>query len=203
MCTRLPGSAPDQVNCKFAQLVLVLNCSHGSYVFCAAKQGVQVLCFQEVFTQPYLCPSQDRKWYAAAESIPDGHTTSLMREYAKEILGGAQILMHALRLETCYIVIESGNGSMSGTAYTAALGNDSVKGVGDTPAYSYSLSGLSSASVGVVSGAAMDGNNGGWPILYGTNPLSASTMQLAFDEDQAKDSERRHTTEQVAFIVFE
>ena len=40
----------------------------------AGKQGVQILCFQEVFTQPYFCPSQDRKWYAAAEKIPDGHT---------------------------------------------------------------------------------------------------------------------------------
>ncbi len=26
----------------------------------AAKQGVKVLCFQEVFTQPYFCPSQDK-----------------------------------------------------------------------------------------------------------------------------------------------
>ena len=25
----------------------------------AAEQGVQVLCFQEVFTTPYFCPSQD------------------------------------------------------------------------------------------------------------------------------------------------
>ncbi len=50
----------------------------------AGKQGVQVLCFQEVFTQPYFCPSQDAKWYAAAEAIPDGHTTKLMQEYAKK-----------------------------------------------------------------------------------------------------------------------
>ena len=48
----------------------------------AGKQGVQVLCFQEVFTQPYFCPSQDRKWYRAAESIPDGPTTKLMQELA-------------------------------------------------------------------------------------------------------------------------
>ena len=27
----------------------------------AAAQGVQVLCFQEVFTTPYFCPSQDKK----------------------------------------------------------------------------------------------------------------------------------------------
>ena len=50
----------------------------------AGEAGVQVLCFQEVFTQPYFCPSQDAKWYAAAEPIPDGHTTKLMQEYAKK-----------------------------------------------------------------------------------------------------------------------
>lgn len=58
--------------------------AHIPYIEDAGKQGVQVLCFQEVFTQPYFCPSQDRKWYAAAEKIPDGYTTSLMQEYAKK-----------------------------------------------------------------------------------------------------------------------
>jgi len=50
----------------------------------AGQKGVQVLSFQEVFTQPYFCPSQDAKWYAAAESIPDGPTVKLMQEYAKK-----------------------------------------------------------------------------------------------------------------------
>jgi len=50
----------------------------------AGRQGVQVLTFQEVFTQPYFCPSQDEKWYRAAEAIPDGHTTRMMQEYAKK-----------------------------------------------------------------------------------------------------------------------
>ena len=58
--------------------------AHIPYIESAAQQGVQILCFQEVFTQPYFCPSQDSKWYAAAESIPDGHTTKLMQEYAKK-----------------------------------------------------------------------------------------------------------------------
>ena len=56
--------------------------AHIPYIEDAGKQGVQVLCFQEVFTQPYFCPSQDRKWYAAAEKIPDGYTTRLMQEFA-------------------------------------------------------------------------------------------------------------------------
>src|SRR4051794_31756516 len=50
----------------------------------AGRRGVQVLCFQEVFTQPYFCPSQDVKWYRGTEKIPDGHTTQLMREYARK-----------------------------------------------------------------------------------------------------------------------
>ena len=50
----------------------------------AGQAGVQVLCFQEVFTQPYFCPSQDSKWYAAAEPIPDGPTVRLMQDLAKK-----------------------------------------------------------------------------------------------------------------------
>ena len=58
--------------------------AHIPYIEDAAEQGVQVLCFQEVFTQLYFCPSQDQKWYAAAEYIPDGHTTRLMQDFAKK-----------------------------------------------------------------------------------------------------------------------
>ena len=56
--------------------------AHIPYIEEAGEKGVQVLCFQEVFTQPYFCPSQDAKWYDAAEPIPDGPTTKLMQEYA-------------------------------------------------------------------------------------------------------------------------
>jgi beta-ureidopropionase len=49
----------------------------------AGQAGVQVLCFQEVFNQPYFCPSQDPKWYAAAERVPDGPTVKLMQELAQ------------------------------------------------------------------------------------------------------------------------
>jgi N-carbamoylputrescine amidase len=58
--------------------------AHLPLIEAAGKKGVQVLCFQEVFTQPYFCPSQDAKWYAAAEAIPDGPTTKLMQELAKK-----------------------------------------------------------------------------------------------------------------------
>ncbi len=50
----------------------------------AAAQGVQILGLQEIFNGPYFCPSQDARWYDAAEPIPDGPTTKLMQEYAKK-----------------------------------------------------------------------------------------------------------------------
>ena len=50
----------------------------------AGQAGVQVLCFQEVFNQPYFCPSQDAKWYAAAERVPDGPTVRLMQDLARK-----------------------------------------------------------------------------------------------------------------------
>ena len=102
-----------------------------------------------------------------------------------------------------YIVIEAGSGLIEGQRYSAALGADTILGVTNSPPYSYSLSGLSSASVAIVSAAGMDGGNGGWPILYGPNPLSTSTLRLAFDEDMINDSERGHISEQVAYIIFE
>ncbi len=50
----------------------------------AAKQGVQMLCFQEIFTTPYFCAEQQTRWYEAVEKIPDGETVKLMRDVAKQ-----------------------------------------------------------------------------------------------------------------------
>jgi N-carbamoylputrescine amidase len=58
--------------------------AHIPYIEKAGKQGVQMICFQEIFTGPYFCPSQDKKWYGLAEQIPNGPTTQLMSEYAKK-----------------------------------------------------------------------------------------------------------------------
>ncbi|HTS55855.1 MAG TPA: nitrilase-related carbon-nitrogen hydrolase [Burkholderiales bacterium] len=58
--------------------------AHLPFIDEAGRRGVQVLCLQEVFTQPYFCPSQDAKWYASAEPIPDGPTVKLMQERAKK-----------------------------------------------------------------------------------------------------------------------
>ncbi len=56
---------------------------HLPFIDAAGKQGVQILCLQEIFNTPYFCPGQDNKWYASAESVP-GPTTERMAEYAKK-----------------------------------------------------------------------------------------------------------------------
>ncbi|MBI3308775.1 MAG: acyltransferase [Candidatus Melainabacteria bacterium] len=58
--------------------------AHIPFIEKAGKEKVQMLCFQEIFTGPYFCPSQDTKWYDLAEEIPNGPTTKKMCEYAKK-----------------------------------------------------------------------------------------------------------------------
>ena len=57
--------------------------AHIPFIEEAGQKGVQILCLQEIFNGPYFCPSQDRRWYAAAETVP-GPTTERMAEYAKK-----------------------------------------------------------------------------------------------------------------------
>ena len=49
----------------------------------AGKKGVQILCLQEIFNGPYFCPSQDKRWYEAAEAVP-GPTTERLAPIAKQ-----------------------------------------------------------------------------------------------------------------------
>jgi hypothetical protein len=90
---------------------------------------------------------------------------------------------------------------VSGLSYNAGVGGDTIQGVDDSPPYSYSHS-VASPYGAVVSQAGMDGSDGGWGILYGSNAITPGILNLAIDEDQVGDLERRHTDEQVAFIVF-
>ena len=50
----------------------------------AAKQGAQVILFQELFYGPYFCQVQDAQYYSYTELIPDGPTTKRMQALAKE-----------------------------------------------------------------------------------------------------------------------
>jgi N-carbamoylputrescine amidase len=56
---------------------------HVPFIENAGKQGVQILCLQEIFNTPYFCPGQDEAWYHSAETVP-GPTTERMAEYARQ-----------------------------------------------------------------------------------------------------------------------
>jgi beta-ureidopropionase len=49
----------------------------------AGRRGVQILCLQEIFNGPYFCPSQDARWYEAAESVP-GPTSDRVAAICKQ-----------------------------------------------------------------------------------------------------------------------
>ena len=49
----------------------------------AGKQGVQVLCLQELFYGPYFCAEQKTRWYELTEQIPDGPTTKQFQDIAR------------------------------------------------------------------------------------------------------------------------
>ena len=56
---------------------------HMPFIERAGKEGVKILGLQEIFNGPYFCPSQDTRWYDAAEPMP-GPTVELMQGIAKK-----------------------------------------------------------------------------------------------------------------------
>src|SRR5688572_28687595 len=56
---------------------------HIPYIEDAGRQGVQILCLQEIFNTPYFCHRQNKDWYASAETVP-GPTVELMQTFAKK-----------------------------------------------------------------------------------------------------------------------
>lgn len=100
-----------------------------------------------------------------------------------------------------YMVIEAGSGTLGDVTYEAGVGEDIVRGI-QNDSYSYEMSHISNATSAILSSAGMDGTDGGSPILVGHDAVVGNTIMLAIDEDQLADNERRHTTEQVAYIVF-
>lgn len=104
-----------------------------------------------------------------------------------------------------YFVIEATqNGEIEGLPFVAGVGGDTVRGI-DNGIYRYDYTAMPRAKTAVLGSAGMDGGDGGWPVLIGPNalPLDTGTIDLAYDEDQLSDSERKHTTEQVAYFVID
>ncbi len=105
-----------------------------------------------------------------------------------------------------YIVIEAGRGKIGNINYEAGIGPDIVRGILDSPQpYRYHLSGqLRSVGAVALTIAGMDGRDGGWPALSGGNSsMTRSGLNLYILEDELRDRDRVHTTEQVSYLVVE
>src|SRR5258706_15978554 len=51
----------------------------------AGKKGVQVMCLQELFYDPYFCAAQKTRWYELTEQIPDGPPTKIFQSNPKRL----------------------------------------------------------------------------------------------------------------------
>ncbi len=97
-----------------------------------------------------------------------------------------------------YFIAEAATYTLDSAFVKIALGPDSIRGIDDS-LRSYSLPRSYTYATATIS--AMDGQDGGWAVLYGETPVS-DQLNLAIDEDRIGDSERNHTTEQVAYWVM-
>ncbi|HJN74882.1 MAG TPA: nitrilase-related carbon-nitrogen hydrolase [Myxococcota bacterium] len=77
------GNPINDESVPVAEIQKAMLDKHLPFIDEAGKQGVQILCLQEIFNGPYFCPSQAKRWYSAAEPCP-GPTTELMAQYAKK-----------------------------------------------------------------------------------------------------------------------
>ena len=57
---------------------------HLGYIRQAAEAGSQICCLQEIFNGPYFCAEQETRWYDFAEQVPEGPTTRLMQDLARQ-----------------------------------------------------------------------------------------------------------------------
>ena len=98
-----------------------------------------------------------------------------------------------------FIVAESGVYELEDFSMAVNYGN-SIKGVGNSPAYSFTLD--KAYTHGIVTKEAENGGQGGWSVLYGASPFGSS-LDLAIDEETiAGDTTRGHIGEDVAYWVF-
>lgn len=101
-----------------------------------------------------------------------------------------------------YFIAEEAEYIMANAYVNIELGADRIAGAASAGApYQYTLN--RNYSYVTATQTAMDGVNGGWAVLHGSNPVS-TTLNLSIDEETITgDKSRTHTNEQVAFWTME
>ncbi|MEM9837088.1 MAG: T9SS type A sorting domain-containing protein [Bacteroidota bacterium] len=162
--------------------------------------------YQQAYQNPVVLgqvmSSNDSDWsvfWASRTNSRAGEPTSTNLACGKQV---SEDIDRTRTNETIgYIVIEAGQGTINGLDYEAGLGADIVRGQNNSQVgYLYNTPSLTLVG-GVLSTAGLDGGDGGWPV-FKADPIGSGGFRLAFEEDQIGDSERSHTTEPVAYLVF-
>jgi PKD repeat protein len=196
-------AANDGIKMEAKKAVASATAAYGSWT-------TEVRTYGNSYTNPVVVGQvmsyNDANWsvfWASASNYKDPPSSSAL--YAgKHVAEDTNKSRKSRNDETIgYIVMEQGSGTVNGIPYSAALGADTVRGPDNSSSgYTYTFGSVANASAAIISVAGMDGNNGGWPELWGTTPLTSTSLTMVFDEDQINDTERKHTTEQVAYIIF-
>ncbi len=66
-----------------AEIQAAMYEKHIPFIHEAGQKGVKILGLQEIFNGPYFCPSQDKRWYDAAEAVP-GPTVEKLQPLARK-----------------------------------------------------------------------------------------------------------------------
>ena len=103
-----------------------------------------------------------------------------------------------------YVIFTAGSYVIRARPIKIGLGFEGIQGVDDSPSgYTYPLLDLDDPLYAVATSAGMNDSDGGWPVFISNDPISPTELTLAIDEDQIGDSERSHSSEQVAYFVFD
>ncbi|MCA9836180.1 MAG: hypothetical protein KC422_04675 [Trueperaceae bacterium] len=106
-----------------------------------------------------------------------------------------------------YMVFEASNASkLDGIAYEVQLGPDAIYGKGNEfpgGTNRFRTSFAAAPAFAVVTHTGMDGFDGAWAVLDGETAIVRDALQLIMQEDQLKDVEQWHLSEQVGYFVAE
>lgn len=84
-CSLIQATSTGHEGKSLAEMKQATIDKHISLIRQAASAGSQVVCLQELFYGPYFCAEQSIRWYDLAEPVPDGPTTRLLQDLAKEL----------------------------------------------------------------------------------------------------------------------
>jgi beta-ureidopropionase len=83
-CSLIQASNVLDPASPLAEIKAAMIEKHLGYIRQAAEAGSRLTCLQEIFYGPYFCAEQQPRWYDSTEEIPNGPTTRLMQDLARQ-----------------------------------------------------------------------------------------------------------------------